>query len=126
MEDPAQTPLTPGHLIVLTGGMSQAVARIMFEESWKLVAIATSTYTDDKEQSKTDTQFKLFHTGANFYFLLPEIKMKASYANKLVNSMLAKQTFTDFLIFDEMPKTSYAVGSGEATHLYYKTSAVPD
>ena len=34
--------------------MSQAVARIMFEESWKLVASATSTYTDDKEQSKTD------------------------------------------------------------------------
>ena len=55
-----------------------------------MVASGTSTYTDEKEQSKTDTQFKLFHTGANFYFLLPELKMKASHANKLVNSMLAK------------------------------------
>ena len=49
------------------------------------------THTDDKtDKTKTDEMFKIYHTSANVYLLVPASKMSGKYVPKLLNNMLAK------------------------------------
>jgi hypothetical protein len=54
--------------------------------------------------------------------------MKAAFVNQLVESLVAKKTFTSFLILDDIYQTQYQSQndhSGAKSLIYYKNSFVP-
>ena len=67
--------------------------------------------------------FKLYHTGKNFYFLVPETKLKGS--NKLVSSLFSKMKFSEgVIVLDELYKTQYGAGTESTKFITYKSSYV--
>ena len=94
--------LASGLLVVLQGGLSQTTTKIIKEESWELVGTGNSSYKDEKENEKVDEICNLY-LSENIYFLVPETsKFKASYVNQLVQSLVTKNTFSSFLVLDDI------------------------
>lgn len=67
------------------------------------------THTDDKtDKTKTDEMFKIYHTSANVYLLVPASKMSGKYVPKLLNNMLAKaNSWKEYIILDNVYKMEY-------------------
>lgn len=107
-------------LIVLSGGLSQAVARILFEDSWVLSGSASAT-SSEEGKDKTETMFKVY-SSSNVYLLVPEKKMKG--ANKLVAALLKVHQFADFVVLDEIYKNTYGAYN-DCDFLTWKTSFLP-
>ncbi len=123
-QEPAQ-----GVLVVLQGGLSQATSKILHEDSWQLVGTGKASYKDEKDAEKTDEVCKVYQTSNKTYFLVPESgKLKGSFVNQLVESLVSKKTFTSFLILDDIYQTQYQSQHDHSAKplIFYKNSFVPD
>ena len=90
----------------MQGGLSQATVRILHEDSWQQVGSGKASYKDDKEVEKTDEVCKLYLATNKTYFLVPESgKLKSSFVNQLVDSLVSAGTFTSFLVLDDIYQT---------------------
>ena len=98
-----------GVLFYMQGELSKTMARIVYEENWQEQGKGTATYKDSQKNDveKTDDVINLYKVIDGVYFMVADPKMKGSYVNEIIDSLLSQATFAKFVVLDNMHKHQY-------------------